>query len=319
MGVIYQLIFFLAIALLAIAITVFVLAVSLLGRAIKLSVEEQERAEKDRKKDTENEIKKIQDKLEKAKAEGRFDIADLVESLGRLERKDSAHKWKLRWIKIKPKLLKVSWGVLIPGAFFLTSIIFSALALYQSGQAFADSPSPYMWIALIALGVGICFVCLTLKVIEGVAITSEETAFIRQKDIFKTSLMEFEEEKRPELKVEFKGVSFPIEIKTNSEIKLGVVVRVKKGAFVDGVELHIGFPKGFEFSEKVDTYHSQSFYDNLDYVFGRWRLGTLVPGLRWTAETTIKSPSTPGNYKMICNLVGKDLSPQFTMEEIVLQ
>lgn len=58
MDSIYQLTFFLAVALLAIVITVFVLAVSLLGRAVKLSVEEQEKAEKDRKKDTENEIKK---------------------------------------------------------------------------------------------------------------------------------------------------------------------------------------------------------------------------------------------------------------------
>ena len=89
---VYQLIFFLAIALLAIATTVFVLAVSLLGRAVRLSVEEQTEAEERRKKDTENEIKKIQENLDQAKSQGRLNVGDLTKNLNDLERKETKHK-----------------------------------------------------------------------------------------------------------------------------------------------------------------------------------------------------------------------------------
>ena len=155
---IYQLIFFLSIALLAIVVTVFVLAVSLLGRAVRLSVEEQTQAEEKRKQDTENEIKEIQRKLDQAKTQGWLDVEDLTKNLSDLNRKETRHLWKLRWIKIKPKLLTASWGALVPGAFFLISVIFSALALHlQNGGL---TTTLYMWIALIALGIGIVFISL---------------------------------------------------------------------------------------------------------------------------------------------------------------
>jgi len=102
MSVIYQLTFFLAIALLAIVITVFVLAVSLLGRAVRLSTEEQTKAEEKRKEDTENEIKKMQDKLGQAKAEGHLNIEDLTKSLQDLERKDTKHKLCFKWSSTLP-------------------------------------------------------------------------------------------------------------------------------------------------------------------------------------------------------------------------
>jgi len=44
MGVIYQLTFFLALGLLAILITIFVFAISSLGRAIEVATKEQEKA-----------------------------------------------------------------------------------------------------------------------------------------------------------------------------------------------------------------------------------------------------------------------------------
>ena len=56
MGTIYQLTIFLALALLAIVAAVFVLAVSLLGRAVKMAAEEQEKAAREQKDATEKEI-----------------------------------------------------------------------------------------------------------------------------------------------------------------------------------------------------------------------------------------------------------------------
>lgn len=318
MGSIYQLIFFLAIALLAIVITVFVLAVSLLGRAVKLSAQEQTEAEEKRKKDTEKEIKKIQDKLEKAKAAGRVDVKDLTRSLQDLESRDTRHKWKLRWIKIKPKLLTASWGALIPGALFLISAIFSALAFnLPSGTA---TVSLYTLISLIALGIGICFVCLTLKVIQGVAITSEETAFVRQKDMYKAALIEFEDERRPRLELEFPKTTFPLKMKTGSEITLRCQLSLSKGLSADAVDIHIGFPKGFQFVDTTNTYTIESYRKDIDFVFKRWTTNTLIQGLVWDIKAIkVKTPSTAGKFEMICSFTCRGSPPEYKRLDVVLE
>lgn len=296
MGGIYQLIFFLAVALLAIVITVFVLAVSLLGRAVRLSAQEQIEAEEKRKKDTENEIKKIQDKLEKAKAAARVDVEDLSRSLRDLESRDTRHKWKLRWIKIKPKLLTASWGALIPGALFLISAIFIALALnLPAGTATA---SLYMWISLVALGVGICFVCLTLKVIQGVAITSEETAFVRQKDMFKAALLEHEMEKKPEFLLTFVDKQFPLHIHANSETSLLARLNLLKGEFAEGVWVYFGLPPGFDFPGE-DASTLPPYHDYPNYTYMVWGLKDVLRGLDYWKNISIKAPPAPGSFKMI--------------------
>jgi len=67
MDTVFEALFFLAVGFIAITVTIYVLAVSLLGRATKLSVQEQTEAEEKGKKETEEEIKTIQNKLDEAK------------------------------------------------------------------------------------------------------------------------------------------------------------------------------------------------------------------------------------------------------------
>lgn len=301
MGAIYQSMFFLAIALLAISITVFVLAVSLLGRAIRLSVEEQERAEKDRKKDTESEIKKIQDKLEQAKAAGRVDVGDLSQSLQDLERKDSKHKWKLRWIKIKPKLLKVSWGALIPGAFFLTAIVLSALALYWVREA--TIASIYMWLAVASMLIGICFVCLTLKVIEGVAVTSEEISLLRQKDILKTALKEHEEEKRPKLALQFEEKQPPFHIKAGEQMTIEFGLHFVQGEIARKLGAYIFAPSGFEFPGKHTWVQGKHVGEVTEHVTTGFEYGDCTSGIAPARNLIIKAPSKTGKFKLKYKIV----------------
>lgn len=296
MGSIYQLIFFLAIALLAIVITVFVLAVSLLGRAVKLSAQEQTEAEEKRKKDTENEIKKIQDKLKKAKAAGRVDVKDLTRSLQDLESRDTRHKWKLRWIKIKPKLLTASWGALIPGALFLISAIFSGLAFNQLGET--ATVSLYMWISLIALGIGICFVCLTLKVIQGVAITSEETAFVRQKDMYKAALIEFEEEKTPHLELAFVDEEPPFQIEAGKEKTIQFVVGLTRGEIARKPKVTFLAPSGFYFPRKETWLQPKNKQHIGGYITCRFDFSDISGSAQSMGKLKIKAPSQADTYNL---------------------
>lgn len=63
---VYQATFFLSIALLAIVITVFVLAVSLLGRAVRISIEEQVQSEQDGLKRSQSEIANLTEQFKRA-------------------------------------------------------------------------------------------------------------------------------------------------------------------------------------------------------------------------------------------------------------
>jgi uncharacterized membrane protein (DUF106 family) len=117
MDIVFEALFFIAIGLLAITITVFVLAVSLLGRAVKLSLEEQERTESERKADSERTRTELKEKLEQAT----YDRESLVKSLKEYKKKIEKHDRTLRWIRWKPNLLKVKWGVFIPCFLFIVA------------------------------------------------------------------------------------------------------------------------------------------------------------------------------------------------------
>ena len=71
MDVVFEALFFLAIALIAITITVYVLAVSLLGRAIQISIKEQAEAEEKGKKE-QFIIKSFEDLLEESNTDEEF-------------------------------------------------------------------------------------------------------------------------------------------------------------------------------------------------------------------------------------------------------
>ncbi len=246
MVAVYQLMFFFSLGLLAISITVFVVAVSLLGRAIALAIEAGKQTTIEHKETDDSEMRKIKGELEEALAEDRHpDIKRLEKAVGSLKRKRWINSWKLRWIKVKPELLGPVWGALIPGAFLMTSVIVSIVAIYTgSGE---PKISPYMWIGIATMGIGVCFVCLTLKVIGGVARTSEEIAFKRDVAIFDTSLRKFEEEKRPQLRCQYIDEAPPFHTKADSEMTIKYGVDLLKGEYAEDTNIAFFVPKGFGF------------------------------------------------------------------------
>ena len=66
MGVIYQLTFFLALGLLAIVVTIFVFAVSLLGRAMESARESEKEKTKERRTNNAKEMAAIKKEIEEA-------------------------------------------------------------------------------------------------------------------------------------------------------------------------------------------------------------------------------------------------------------
>lgn len=302
---VYQLTFFLALGLLGISITVFVLAVSLMGRAIGMAIEAQAKVNEERRQADKEKMEEIEEELKKAKKAGRLpDIERLGKTISSLKRKRWIKAWELRWIQAKPKLLGSVWGAFFPGAFFLASAIVSIIAIIDGGGT--PALSPYMWIAIATMGIGVCFVCLSLKVIEGVARTSEEVAFKRDVDIFETSLKQFEEEKRPELTLEFLDEKTPLIFQVGEAKNIKVAITLKKGIIARHTLIHYFAPLGFEFPENVTFVQSKDVDVVGGYLSTYQDLGNCGGDIRTLSTIKIKAPAEADKYIMYYRITCED-------------
>lgn len=304
MGVIYQLTFFVALAILATLITIFVFAVSLLGRALEAASKEQEKTTKDQKGAAEKEIATIQKQISTLGKKGRIDkekLEELEAKLRQLRKQDERFEKKLSRIGKAPQLLTVKGGVLPPASWLLGALILTAGAWGLSEtQNFVPVT---LWIlSLAAIGYSIIRIYRSLKVIESVAITSEATALKRTIEAFKIAQKELEEERKPELKLTFKGKEFPLPVKADSEVSLPLELRIHKGDFAEDVEVHIGVSQGFDFPGQ-HPYTLPSDHEYPNYICVRWKVGRVIAGLLPHTTITIKAPPTVGSFNMMYYIV----------------
>ncbi len=319
MVAVYQLIFFLALGLLAMSITVFVLAVSLLGRAISMAIEAQDKVNKEHSKADTEKMEEIQGELKQAKTENRLpDIKRLGKAVSSLKWKRWIKNWKLKWIQAKPKLLGSVWGAFIPGAFFLASAIISILAILKASGT--PAISPYMWIVIATMTIGICFVCLSLKVIGEVARSSDEVAFRRDVDVFETSLRKFEEEKRPKLKFHFIGKLPPFHVKADSEITIRYGVSLIEGWEAEDVHIAFFLPKGFGFpgKETISQPLNHSVLPEYITVNTQFEEG-ILSGARVVDDIRIKVTSKADKYEAYCRVFCKGFIGVYEKFEIMVK
>jgi hypothetical protein len=314
MDIVFEALYFLAIGLLAITITVFVLAVSLLGRAVKLSLEDQEKAENERKADTERTRAELKGTLEQAT----YNRESLEKSLKEYKKKIEKHDRTLRWIRWKPNFLKANWGVFVPCSFFIIAIGISAFARYQLGQLNTDFQYLYLGLSLFAFSFGTVFICLTLKVIEGVAITSEETAFTREAEAFKKALVEIEEAKNTELNLEFVSSKPPFKVQVNSEMRISCDITIRKGYLAKNPEVYFFVPKGFTFSDKSDPIIIRD-EKYLNYISFKKTIPDLKKPFGRHISLALKSPSKSGVYQGVYRLNCEGFYSEYIEFEIIVE
>lgn len=314
---IYQLTFFLALALLAIVITVFVLAVSLLGRAVKMSSKEQEKAAKEQKDTTEKEIVKIEKEITEARKTGQLNIEQLENRLKQMRKQDKKYERALRHIKAKPKFLRARWGALIPGAFFVGSIILSGLAVNLLDSAFIASLC--LWgVALITIGTGIYLICQSLIVIEGVAITSEETAFVREAEVFKTALRELEEEKKPKLAFLFVDKQPPFHIGSGEELEVEFDIFLIQGTIAKKPEVAIFAPPSFDFPGRETWLQPEGKKAVGGHITTKLEFEDLRTESTQPAEITIRVPSDTGEFTLKYRLSCEGFDSDYEEFEVVV-
>jgi len=327
MGVIYQLTFFLALGLLAIVVTVFVFAISLLGRAIEVAAKEQEKTTKDQKDAIEIEIAEILKQissLQKKKSIGK-ELQELEKSLKKLRKQDEKFARKLGRIVKAPELLTVKGGVVPPASYLLGALILSGGAWYLANIQLPLTipawiiPTVIWLVAFAGIGYSIFRIYQSLKVIESVAITSEEAALKRTVEAFKMAEKELEEERRPEVTLRILSVSFPLTLQPDSEKELTLEMRLQRGDYLENMEVFLIVPPDFSFPS-VKSFRklpSDHLYPRFPYISHKFE--RIVPGMIYTWTYKIKSPTIPGKYPLIHSIVGQGMKAKELKKEIIVK
>ncbi len=298
MIVLYQATFWLSLALLAIVITVFVLAVSLLGRAVRISVEEQEKAEQDNLTRNQREILELNVRLNEATENNeKPDIDSLQKSINKIKRHQRYLNWKLRWICIKPKLLRVPLGVILPGTLFVAAIFLSTSAIYYDSSS--HETALWLWYSSLATTtIGMIIIVFTLRVTQSVSASTDEASLIRQKEMLKSAMIEVEEEKKPYLEFGFQYEQPPFKIISDQEKQINFYIHMTKGDIARKPRVMFFAPEGFVFPSR--TVHKQP--NNVGTVGGylstTFDLSDCTGAFDSSDSIIIKAPPKKGSYRL---------------------
>ncbi len=318
MDTVYQLTFFLALGLVAVVITIFVFAVSLLGRAMETATNSEKVIIAKRKAVNMEQMEVIKKEIEDAKANGGLP-GGLTRKLNKLLKRDREFEKELSTTRKAPELLTVKGGVVHPVAFLGTALALTIIASRLSSIGISTMPDIIWGLGVAAIIYGGYRIYRTLKVVEGVAIPSEEAAFRRMIDALKRTQVELEEERKPILHLHFKDKSFPLHIKADTEEHLIMDLSLLKGDCAENVAVHICAPPGFKFSVK-NTYTLGSEHDCPNYECMVWDLKRMViPGVSYTETAIFKTPSTKGNYKIRYWVFCKGLQAPPTELEVIVE
>lgn len=297
MVVIYQATFYLSIVLLAILITLFVLAVSLLGRAVRISIDEQEKAEQASLSRSQSEIQDLSKQFKKAeKSHIQPDIDRIQKSIKKIKWSQRFSKIKLRWICIKPKFLGVPLGVILPGSLFLVSIVTSTLAIYFESSSHNTALSLW-YISLITVIMGMINILLTLRVTQSVAITSDEISYLRQKELMKSALIEVEEVKTPSLEFSFSDENPPFDIGADQQKNIDFHIHLTKGYPARNIGVMFFVPEGFGFPGHTTHKQPISVQTVAGLLSASVNFDYCTTSFDPASSINIKAPSNQGAYK----------------------
>jgi hypothetical protein len=313
MATIYEMTIFLAIALLAMVVTVFVLAASLLGRAI----EEARDAEKRIEDELTRNIHDMEGKLKQVKVPD--DVQVLEEEIAKFKKERKSLRKKSRLVLTRYELLTVNGSVLYPGLLFV-----GAMACAGAARWWADAPRhstyiPYLlWFGSLAfILVGCYLVYMSLRAIESLAISTEEVQSKRMIEAFETALDRHERAQLPELALEFVSSAPPFKLNIGTEATILMNVTLTRGTIARKAELWFDAPKDIEFPGRIvvpaDRFKLGTHQVRLECPFD------LKTPVAWTPEIKLKPASVKGtfqlSYMLMCEGFDGDLQ-EFNVEVV---
>lgn len=318
-GVIAQAIFFLAIGFIAIIVTMFVFATSLLGLAVKKASSEKKTIQEEQKQRTSVQLEKIQKQLNKAKnANNSQEVEKLGKEVSKFEKQLRMDEKSLASIPDRySRPFTVGTGVARPGIGFLLSSILSGIAWSllnrqsQVGIDFQNTLLPFLTYLLIGLAIiGIIYgayrLYYNLKAIQAVSITSEELVLGRMTEAFKTAQKEYADENRPKMELEFVEPKPPIQIAPGGKVTIECRVELVKGDQGQNARVLFDAPKSFNFipleeeKSRWETLTPSQDKITIEYMMEE----DLYPDYFYSVSLPIEAPQETGtftlSYKLQC-------------------
>jgi len=306
----------LCIALIAVVATVFVIAASLLGRAIEEASREQEEIARKKSKEFDEIIRGIKKKLKAAKK------TEAIDSLQ--QELDEYKKKKIRLDKDSERIsqrygwLTVKGGVVYPSIFFLISLALASVARYVAVVPLVSAANSMWALSLLALAWGSYRVYQSLKVIESVAITTEEAQFKRTTQALEIALERYDERRRPKLNLIFKKGGPPFSYQHNTTNTLDFKVELMEGDVARQAEVWFFAPEGFEFTEG-ETWRQNDTFPIPNALTTVFQLGDLQREIGYLRRLIIKTPPQQNEYSLGYRLYCEGSAGDFTWFKIKVE
>lgn len=307
-----ELIIILSIALLAVIVTIFIFAASLLREAIPQALEKQRKIAGEHSEEFVVTIADIQKALNAARGTGGF--GELEKNLHEWDRKRKQFEKASKRIEKKYQLLKTRGGVVYPAA-----VLLLALALAGSVQLVTALVWQGVLFGLSILAVGwVCYRIYEIALVVQSIATTPEDAVDKTREAFEKALEIHEAKKRPELKLKLIAPTLPFSFKQSTEAIINFRVDLIKGDVGKAVEVYFFADTGFEFPGREIFYQTPDARKPgaLTTVID---VGDIKRGISQPLNLKIKTPSEAGQFslesRIICEGFKSDIE-EFPVEII---
>lgn len=295
-----------SLTLLAVAPSIFVFSVTLLGTAIeKTQLEEKTTRENDRA-NLQNEIVKIEQSIKKVKKNN--DLEPLTKTLQELKDKQKESEKKIEGIKLKYSQINLLNSVVYPCTALIIVLVtdlivalFVALIFHSINLAINVQ---VVNVIVFLLKTSLIFYALKklyrgLHLVEEISSNKKESEmYSKVKEVIKQALSEHQQDNREEVTVEIVDKAFPLNTTTSTEIDLRLRIRLAKGTVLQNASVWFFVEDGFELINPNETtaWRQSSDYETPNIRTVKIDIGRLSVGPYTPREIKIKTPADPGKY-----------------------
>ena len=229
-------------------------------------------------------------------------IAKVKKDIERYEKRKEKYQQALKGTVGRYIPLTVKGSVLYPGLLFLISLAFTGAARYLITIPVTWA-SLFLWsLSLIALVSGCYLVYRCLKVIQSIAVTTEETQFKKMVEALGTALETHEKAKSTNLFIVFKGKKLPLQLKCNTQNEIRFNILLAQGNAATEVEAWFFAPKGFDFPN-LDTWYQGDEWSPLpSAITAKLDCENMKRGISYTHSISIKTPPEAAKYRLYYRL-----------------
>jgi hypothetical protein len=287
-----------ALALIAIAPTVFIFSVTLLGTAIENSEQEEKKARDNDKKNLKNEIDDIEKSINSARKNG--DTKSLTNQLETLKAKQAKSEANINDIKVKYQRINLNNSVLYPCVALLLVFLANVLIVIFKNQPLFVKLLLILSDILLVL-YGMIKIYRSLELVQKIsANTKESEKYSKLKDIIRLALDEHDEQiqqaNSEEVSLKFIDKAFPLNTTPNTDLEIKFHVKLERGNIIDNVDAWFFIADGFELLNPTKFWKQNSNYDLPNVRTVKIPIGKLNKDLVSPGTLKLKTPTNPGKY-----------------------